>query len=272
MSERTKHLYKLANGYSGPNSAYDYTSYVSDEDKARREAADAHKMNEHRKGISDYDKLRLAGDAVSHGIAPVTGEKSPYGSWWDNLRAWWSGDAKKQKALQSDPTYIKNVERIAEARSKAYANYTKDKNGNWVEVPDKIDNIQKQTDSLRNKHKGNNSEYHGTADAVRKGFEKGYKGSIGFGDVMQNPRGAFKLWAQSNNFGEWATKFADNPVLFWGSLLAGGIGIAGLVSAFIGSRKPQGTTVNNYYGSYSPQRTVPPASTSFWRLNNDQSQ
>ena len=240
MSERITRLYKLANGYSGPN--------------------------------SDYDKLRLAGDAVSQGIAPVSGEKSPYGSWWDNLWAWWSGDSKKQKALQSDPGYLNTVESISERRSKAYSGYTKDGNGNWVEAPDKIDNIQKQTDTLRNAHKGGSSEYQGSRDAIIKGFEKGYKGSIGFGDVMQNPRGAFKLWAQSNNFGEWATKFADNPILFWGSLLAGGIGIAGLVSAFIGSRKTQGTTVNNYYGNHQPKNTVPTASTSFWRLNNDQSQ
>ena len=183
------------------------------------------------------------------------------------------------KHKDGTPTLADKAEVIARQTAKAWAGYKKDANGNWV----KDDTAKTHTEQMQ-RMKDEASKKPGlwtrlwtseegrkkAAKPISQGAEQGFTDSAK-ANFWNDPRGYIKLWGKHKGY-NWLEKFADNPVLFWGSLLAGGIGIAGLVSAFIGSRKTQGTTVNNYYGSYSPQRTVPPASTSFWRLNNDQSQ
>lgn len=177
------------------------------------------------------------------------------------------------KPKDNTPTLADRAKVLSQQTSKAWAGYKKDANGNWVKdntAQTHTEQMQrmkaesaKKTDfwtSLWTSEKGREN----AAKPINQGAEQGFTDSAK-ANFWRDPRGYIKLWGKHKGY-KWLDKLADDPVLFWGGLLAGGIGIAGLVSAFIGSRnRQQGATVNNYYGNQQHTNTVPSASTSFWR-------
>ena len=211
---------------------------------------------------SNEHKLRVAGDLVSKGLSPITGESAR-----SNLDIMASGDAQAAKRWENDKTFRDMQETLAKMRTKAYAGWVRTPDGKWKNAPDKINAVTDQISKLEGAHNSPGKQPILNTDPIRKGIGKGFKESIGAGDVINNPRGAFKLYAKSKGWGDWANKFADDPVLFWGGITAGTIGIAALVKAFLGSRKGQQGVVNNYYynGATTGAPGMFPTTTSYWR-------
>lgn len=188
----------------------------------------------------------------------------------------------------SDPEYRNRYDTYTKQRTKAYVGWSKDSQGNY-HMPNgsAYSRIKEQESNLKNfkapdptfmdKYRGYRAAgspnidqeaaqkqvTDGTTNAVTKGFTEAAKSSH---KIMNDPSGAISYAADKGALPKWMGKFADmyknNPTAFWGILAAGGIGIAGLVSLFIGGRKTQPIVINNNIGS----NTGPmPSSTSYWR-------
>lgn len=97
---------------------------------------------------------------------------------------------------------------------------------------------------------------------TKKNISQGIKESIKAYDMTSDPRGWFKLWAEQNGH-KGLADFASNPVVFWGGLAAGAIGIPLLISMFLNGRGNQGGTTHNHY--YGNQQGSTPTTNSYWR-------
>lgn len=226
-------------------------------------------------------EMPITGSDIHLATATVLGEawtpvdKTKKLGFWDKLNLWSSGiGTDKLNAIQNDPRYIESMRQANAYKMKANSRYTRGPDGNFVPVSDAVDNVRGIVDTLEEGAKSGTGDIKINEKPIREGITEGVKDSLTAADYLKNPRGAVALWAKSKGYNN-VQAWADNPVMFWGTLLAGGVGIAGLVSAFIGASKGGGNVVNNYYygntaapqaQSQSPAQTqVPPATTSFWR-------
>ena len=187
-----------------------------------------------------------------------------------------------------DPEYKKNYDMYTKQRVKAYTGWSKDSKGNYhMPAGSAYARIRKQEDNLKNfkapdpnlfqKWKGyraagspkidaDSAQKHvteGTTAAVTKGITEAATSSQ---KILNDPAGGVLYAVNKGKLPKWMGSFANmyknNPTAFWGALVVGGIGIAGLVSLFLGGRKQSPIVINNNMGSSS--RGIVP-STSYWR-------
>lgn len=173
---------------------------------------------------------------------------------------------------------------IASQTAKQWQGHRREENGNVVQDRT-ADTTRKQIDNLNNIKltspwwymgseeswdKKTKSKIQAAQNTVNSGMEntkknisQGIKESIKASDMISDPRGWFKLWAEQNGH-KGLADFASNPVVFWGGLAAGAIGIPLLISMFLKGRNNQGggTVHNHYYGN---QQGATPTTNSYWR-------
>lgn len=197
--------------------------------------------------------------------------------------------AEHAMRMNADEWYKKHAPSYIKQRVKAYAGWTKDQNGNFVKNPNThYDNQFSQEEAIKSlkmpeisnkdkikawKNAGKPKDFRdskkrdalvaqaaaSTQDAIVKGFTESAKAKHNiFSDL-----GGFGMYAaergQAPQWVGWlGNQYRQNPMLVWGGLAAGVIGIGALVSNFLGGRKQAPQQV--IY-----QQTPPMATTSFWR-------
>ena len=235
-----------------------------------------------RKGPTDHDNrmatLNDIGDAVVSQMN--TGKHNLSG-----LSA-----AEHVMRMNTDEWYKKNAPAYIKQRIKAHAGWGKDHNGNAVKNPNTHYDTQfNQEEALKNlkmpeisekdkykawKNVGKPKDFRdakkrdamiaqamsSTQDAMTQGFTESAKASHNiFSDL-----GGFGMYAaargQAPQWVGWlGNQYRQNPMLVWGGLAAGAIGIGALVTNFLGGRQQAPQQQVAY------QQAPPMATTSFWR-------
>lgn len=185
------------------------------------------------------------------------------------------------KIPAADWTPEQRAQVIAATTAKSYRGYARDDKGGWYK-----DNTAKTTakqianlnaakirnplgkafdpafNRIKNTYRQGNSSDN-TTNTTRSNIGKSIRDSISWSDVLSDPRGWVKLWAENNGHTGLAS-LANNPALFWGGIAAGAIGIPLTLSAIMRNNKGTGGVTNNYH-YYGNQYHVPPT-TSYWRV------